>query len=72
MTIKSLKQFELRRETIRDDMCVFKGTEQECYTWMIDTIKRNNWNPLVLTDIHMRPVWDTGKAAFYLKEGYQQ
>lgn len=59
--------YQLRRETIKDDTAIFMGTENQCIEYMNDIIERNKYkDTIILTDIYMKPVWDTGKAAYYL------
>lgn len=60
--------YQLIRETIKDDTAIFMGSEKQCIEYMNDVIERNNYKPLVLTDLYMKPVWDTGKAAYYLSK----
>ena len=59
---------ELRRETIRDDVSIFKGSAQDCIDYMNETIERNAYDYTLMTDINMKPMWSMKHAAYYLRE----
>lgn len=64
-----MKQYELRRESQKHDITIFRGTEKECIDYMNESIERNNYKEYdLLTDINMKPVWSMSHAAYYLKK----